>query len=82
MADRLSPDAPTPPEPAVELFLDAFPAHIAWLDLHGEILRVNRSWRDFFVANDMRQLSAGVGDNYLTICRNTQGPEREQALAA
>ncbi|MBC7436081.1 MAG: PAS domain-containing protein, partial [Bdellovibrionales bacterium] len=47
-----------------------------------EILRVNRSWRDFFVANDMRQLSAGVGDNYLTICRNTQGPEREQALAA
>ena len=82
MADRLSPDAPTPPEPAVDLFLDAFPAHIAWLDRHGEILRVNRSWRDFFVASEMRQLSAGVGDNYLTICRNTQGPEREQALAA
>jgi signal transduction histidine kinase len=69
-------------EPATEQFLDAFPAHIAWLDLHGKILWANRRWREFAVANGMREDSAGVGDNYVEICLNTRGLEREQAHAA
>ena len=82
VSQSIGADSPLPQQLSAEMFLDAFPAHIAWLDVHGKILRTNLRWREFAAANDMRSGPAGVGDNYLDICVNTQGPEREQALAA
>ncbi|CAN5578785.1 hypothetical protein BH11PSE7_BH11PSE7_35010 [soil metagenome] len=74
--------AQAPQAARADHFLDAFPAHVAWLDPDGKIVRANRRWREFALANAMQGIAAGVGDNYLDICLSTQGLEREQALDA
>lgn len=57
---------------------DAFPANVALLNAGGDILAVNRPWVDFARANGDQ--SDAVGQNYLTVCGNTQGEERDTAL--
>jgi len=46
--------------------IDALAANIAVLDRHGEIVAVNRAWRQFADSNGGR--SDGVGINYLDLC--------------
>lgn len=48
--------------------LDALAAHIAVLDENGEILLVNKAWRDFALANASSDINVGVGVNYLETC--------------
>jgi PAS domain S-box-containing protein len=60
---------------------DALEAHICVLDAAGEIVAVNRSWRVFAEANQMRLPGAGLGGNYLAICDGAVGPEAAEARA-
>lgn len=50
--------------------LDSLAANIAVIDSWGEILAVNASWQKFAEDNHMRDVSAGVGANYLDVCRS------------
>jgi PAS domain S-box-containing protein len=59
--------------------LDSLTSHIAILDERGEVVAVNRSWREFARANagDPSLLSEGV--NYLAVCDAAQGRDSEEA---
>jgi len=60
---------------------DSLTANIAILDAQGEILSVNASWRNFAKANQMQDVSAGVGTNYFDVCRAaTVDPNARSAL--
>jgi len=48
--------------------LDALSANIAIVDEAGTIVRVNRSWSEFALANGGVPGAMGVGANYLAIC--------------
>ncbi|HEY3838261.1 MAG TPA: PAS domain S-box protein, partial [Bryobacteraceae bacterium] len=61
--------------------LDALGAGICVLDGQGCILAVNRSWREFAIANPPVPKDYAVGSNYLNVCENATGPQREEALA-
>jgi signal transduction histidine kinase/ActR/RegA family two-component response regulator len=56
-------------EPFAQATLDALPAHIAVLDAAGEIIAVNKSWRQF------------AGANYLALCAQASLPGHEYAHA-
>ncbi len=65
--------------------LDGLSAQIAILDAAGEILAVNRVWRNFAAENSSpvekpggRQ-APGVGDNYLRVCDQAKGRDSEEA---
>ncbi len=64
--------------------LDALPAHVALIDLHGVILAVNESWRRFATANVLpcSEAEAGVGQNYLQICERSQTEGSNEARTA
>lgn len=63
-----------------ELFIrsaiDAVLEHICVLDHGGNILMVNRAWRDFYEQNhaDPTQDRHGIGRNYLQLCDSACGP--------
>ncbi len=59
--------------------LDALPAHIALLDLHGRILSVNETWRRFADANGFLGPDHGIGLNYLEVCDRARGKDAEGA---
>jgi len=68
--------------PVVENFasvLDALSSQICVTDKNGLIVAVNRAWRDFTVENPPVSLRAGVGADYLNICRNASGPGSDDA---
>ncbi|MEQ8967966.1 MAG: ATP-binding protein [Azospirillaceae bacterium] len=48
--------------------LDRLPANVAVLDATGEIVAVNRRWRDFGIRHASRDPTLGVGSNYLEVC--------------
>lgn len=58
--------------------LDALSAHICIVDESGMILAVNRSWEDFAEENHLLR-SAGVGENYLTVCDTAKGVHADEA---
>lgn len=65
----------------VSAILDSLSDHICVLDENGQILSVNRAWRDF---NDFDQPPPGyrrieIGVNYLALCDNTTGPAADAA---
>lgn len=61
--------------------LDSLSAHIAVLDADGTIVAVNQSWKEFARANDLHANSAGVGSNYLDVCRSADpDPKALEAL--
>ena len=75
--------------------LDSLSAHVAVLDATGTIVAVNRAWRTCFAhkvegkpcvldAADDRDApdGAGIGVNYLEVCRNTRGREEPFAQMA
>lgn len=61
--------------------LDAIPEHIFVLDRDGDIVSVNRAWRDFARNNSGGHLleKMVIGANYLRICREAAGPNAEEA---
>ncbi len=62
--------------------LNALPAHIALLDLHGRILSVNETWRRFADANGFRGPDHGIGLDYLEVCDHARGKDAEGAREA
>jgi len=66
-----------------ELFLrstlDGLSANIAILDNQGEILLVNKAWRDFAQLNGLKSGETLEGTNYLEVCEKTLGNESEEA---
>jgi diguanylate cyclase (GGDEF)-like protein len=59
--------------------IDALSSHICVTDRKGMILTVNRAWRNFTVENPPVSTRAGVGANYLKVCRSASGPGSEGA---
>jgi len=53
--------------------LDALEANVAVLDLAGQIVAVNKSWRRFARANGYGGSTYGVGQNYFHLCAATPG---------
>jgi PAS domain S-box-containing protein len=62
--------------------LDALPANVALIDHEGIIIAVNEPWRAFASGNGMSGPGAGVGCNYIDICRASTGPDAASAHAA
>jgi diguanylate cyclase (GGDEF)-like protein/PAS domain S-box-containing protein len=56
--------------------LDAMQANVAILDQYGVIVEVNRSWRDFALANGGDE-NAYIGTNYFDVCEQA-GEEGEK----
>ncbi len=81
-----SPDrkkAGRPPDDAVQFtnaVIDSLSAHICVLDEAGNIIAVNKAWRNFHEANFPSDHAYGVGTNYLTICDSAHGPCSEEAM--
>ena len=62
--------------------IDALSANIAVIDEQGEILLVNKQWREFGRANNLHMENDSVGENYLTTCDNAVGDGAQDALEA
>jgi len=58
---------------------DSLSANIAVLDPHGEILSVNLSWEKFAEANQMQDVTMGIGANYLAVCRSARADPNARA---
>jgi two-component system CheB/CheR fusion protein len=66
----------------MQAILDSLPEHLAVLDGHGTIVRVNDAWRRFAAANGDAELRhTGIGCNYLQVCGSVGG-EDDDARAA
>jgi len=59
--------------------LDSLSYHIAVLNEQGEIIQVNRAWRDFAQENGISAGLVSEGVNYLTVCSNATGKYSEWA---
>ena len=53
--------------------LDGLSSHIAVLDEQGEIILVNRAWRDFAENNGISAELVSEGCNYLAVCTGSTG---------
>ena len=62
--------------------LAALPFSIALLDPDGNIVSVNRTWREFADANALISPAQGVGTNYLDVCDDVQGHDAPIAAEA
>jgi PAS domain S-box-containing protein len=56
-----------------DVLLDTLPLEVALLDNTGQILAVNKFWRNFAVQNGLKQAHAAVGQNYLSVCFQSTG---------
>lgn len=52
---------------------------LAYLDLNGTIIAVNRAWHDFAKTNGLVAVNSGIGKNYLEACTSRQGEDQEDA---
>ena len=52
----------------------SLPVNAAWLDASGIIIAVNENWKAFGAQNGLGHPELGVGENYLSVCRDTLGP--------
>ncbi len=59
--------------------LDSLTAHMAILDEHGSIIRVNTAWQRFAMENGIDRPGYGVGENYLALCDTSSGPNSDDA---
>ncbi|MCB1309611.1 MAG: hypothetical protein KDK30_15585, partial [Leptospiraceae bacterium] len=62
---------------AIALTLDSLNPEAAVLSTTGDILFVNRRWKEFAGANGMRAPDFGVGENYLFYCDQDNSRYRE-----
>lgn len=60
--------------------LNSFPDSIAILNSDGKILFTNRIWDDFSKQNSGTIQKTGIGVNYLEVCKNTTGKEKDMAI--
>lgn len=63
----------------LQQIIDSLPDHIAILDVRGEIVLINRAWEDHQDQHAHTIEHAGVGRNYIDICRGHDGPGEEHA---
>lgn len=70
-----------PTEDLTDTFLDVFPSHICILDETGNILRVNRAWREFANANPPLRTNVCEGANYLAVCDSAKGEPTASIVA-
>ncbi|MFH1155619.1 MAG: LuxR C-terminal-related transcriptional regulator [Pseudomonadota bacterium] len=61
--------------------IDSLASQIAILDENGVILKTNESWKRSAVDSAIPCAFAGIGDNYLNICRLDQGDGNRHAQA-
>ena len=73
---------PMNPQLFMQSTIDALSAHIAIIDERGEILYVNKKWREFAQANDLALDDDGVGQNYLSVCDDAVGGGADAAAEA
>ncbi|HEX7318043.1 MAG TPA: PAS domain S-box protein [Pyrinomonadaceae bacterium] len=59
--------------------LDALSQHVAVLDARGNILAVNRAWREFAGANSLTPVGLCEGANYFAACAGATGDGAEYA---
>ncbi|MCY7374475.1 MAG: CHASE3 domain-containing protein [Pyrinomonadaceae bacterium] len=66
-------------ESFVRAILDSLPAHIAVINKSGEIVAVNKAWRNFAETNCVKDPidSTGIGQNYLKVCENSEAFETD-----
>ncbi|MEJ7709205.1 MAG: PAS domain-containing protein [Pyrinomonadaceae bacterium] len=55
-------------EELLQSTINALTGHIAVLDKHGVIVKVNETWRRFAVENLFQGTDYGVGQSYLEAC--------------
>ena len=69
-------------EQFIRTVLDSIPHHICVLSGKGEILAVNKAWRDFYDHNapDLANHDYFIGNNYLDICLAAAGTGSDGAL--
>ncbi len=66
----------------LENILNSLDAHIAVLNEAGVIIKTNKPWQDFAVANNLRLPPDTLGVNYLAVCDAAQGESAEGAEEA
>ncbi|MRG57818.1 diguanylate cyclase [Phyllobacterium sp. SYP-B3895] len=59
--------------------LDALTSHICVVDKNGKIIAVNQAWRNFRAANSLPPYRSDVGEDYLKVCQNAEGPGSQEA---
>ncbi len=62
--------------------LDALTDHVCVLSEDGEIIAVNRGWREFATANPPLGTNVGVGSNYFSVCEAAAGESADTAQVA
>jgi signal transduction histidine kinase len=62
--------------------LDALSAHIAIIDASGQILAVNKAWREFTCTNNGHVLRCDKDTNYFDACRAIEYVNTQDALCA
>jgi diguanylate cyclase (GGDEF)-like protein/PAS domain S-box-containing protein len=62
--------------------IDAFPGHIAIVDVAGYILAVNKAWREHALASGLDPAQVSEGANYLAACRAAAATGNADALRA
>jgi hypothetical protein len=62
--------------------LDSISAHIAVIDIDGNIIAVNDAWKQFEAENSDGKGIVGVGSNYFTVCRQAAKENDQDALHA
>lgn len=66
----------------LENILNSLDAHIAVLNEAGVIIKTNKPWQDFAVANNLRLPPDTLGVNYLSVCDTARGEASEGAEEA
>ena len=63
-----------------QALIGSLPAHIALLDPAGTVIDVNERWRQFAETQQFAGDDAGVGSNYIEVCRRADGDCAEEAI--
>jgi PAS domain S-box-containing protein len=63
-----------------QLTLDSLDANICVLDETGTIIKTNKSWNDFAIANSADLEKVSESTNYIQIAKDAKGPDSDLAL--
>ena len=64
---------------SAQLTIDSINSNICVQDEKGPIISVNKSWREFLVANEGVPQRAMEGTNYLRVCEEVKVPDQDMA---
>jgi len=68
-------------EKSLRSTLDGLSAHIALLDEQGNILLVNKAWREFAIINGINPAIVSEGANYIKTCEDSSGNNAVEAAS-